>query len=104
MTDDVSKNLIDSLGRKYLWWRPVDGQAFPDDRVLAQVMNLGTYDDILTLEKVFGQARLAAIMVHADPGWFNDRSWEFWRGRLTFSTGIMIPATAPRRAFDAATS
>ncbi|TPQ32401.1 hypothetical protein C2U70_22045 [Bradyrhizobium guangdongense] len=104
MTNDASKNLIDSLGRKYLWWRPVDGQAFPDDRIIAQVMNLGTYDDILALETAFGQARLAAIMVHAGPGWFNDRSWEFWRGRLTFAIGAAIPARAPRRAFDAATS
>lgn len=104
MIDDVSNHLIEKLGRKYLWWRPVDGRPFSEDRVIAQIMNLGTYDDILLLETSIGRPRLIEIMLHAQPGWFNDRSWEFWRGRLSFATGAMIPAEAPRRAFDAATS
>ncbi len=65
-------------------------------------MNLGTYDDILLLELTVGRARLVAIMLHAEPGWLNDRSWEFWRGRLSFATGAAIPNEAPRRTFHAA--
>ncbi|MDE2378558.1 hypothetical protein [Bradyrhizobium sp.] len=103
MKDHDSNHLIERLGRKYLWWRPVDGQPFSEDRVIAQVMNLATYDDILLLETAVGRARLAKVMLHAQPGWLNARSWEFWRGRLSFATGAMIPTEAPRRAFDAAT-
>jgi hypothetical protein len=102
MTDRVSHHLIEKLGRKYLWWRPVDGRAFSEDRVIAQVMDLGTYDDLLLLEATLGQPRLTGIMRDAEPGWFSDRSWEFWRGRLSFATGATIPARAPRRALDAA--
>jgi hypothetical protein len=65
-------------------------------------MNLGTYDDILRLEQAVGGARLVEIMLHAEPGWINDRSWEFWRGRLSFATGAAIPDKAPRRVFHAA--
>jgi hypothetical protein len=72
--------------------------------MIAQTMNLGTYDDILLLEEAVGRARLVEVMRHAEPGWINDRSWEFWRGRLSFTTGTMIPHEAPRRKFDAATS
>jgi hypothetical protein len=101
-TNDVSTTAIAEFGRKYLWWRPLGGQSHSDDRIIAQTMNLGTYDDILLLEETVGRARLVEIMLRAEPGWISDRSWEFWRGRLSFATGVAIPNKAPRRAFDAA--
>lgn len=103
MTSSTDQSLIQQLGRKYLWWRPIDGEPFSEDRVVSQIMNLGTYDDILQLEAALGRAHLVNVMLHAEPGWFSDRSWEFWRGRLSFATGAALPENAPRRAFDAAT-
>jgi hypothetical protein len=38
-------------------------------------MNLGTYEDILLLEQIVGQFRLIEIMLRAEPGWINDRSY-----------------------------
>jgi len=73
-----------------------------EDRIIAQTMNLGTFDDILLLEQTVGNARLVEIM-NAEPGWLNDRSWEFWRGRLSFATGVAIPNEARRRQFHAVT-
>jgi hypothetical protein len=101
-TDNVFKETIAGFGRKYLWWKPPGGQSHSDDRIIAQTMNLGTYDDILLLEQTVGKAKLVEIMLRAEAGWLSDRSWEFWRGRLTFATGEVIPNKAPRRAFDAA--
>jgi hypothetical protein len=101
-TNDVSGEAIAGFSRKYLWWQPVSGQPFSEDRIIAQTMNLATYDDILLLEQTVGRARLVEIMLHAEPGWFSDRSWEFWRGRLSFATGLAIPNEAPRRVFHAA--
>jgi hypothetical protein len=98
-TDDVSRETIAEFGRKYLWWEPVGDRAHSEDRIIAQTMNLGTYNDILLLERTVGQPRLVEIMLHAEPGWINDRSWEFWRGRLSFATGAAIPDKAPQRAF-----
>src|SRR4051794_6594279 len=103
MTSDTAQSLIRELGRKYLWWRPVDGEPFAERRIVSQIMNLGTYDDILQLEAALGSAHLVDVMLHAEPGWFSGRSWEFWRGRLSFATGAALPEHAPRRAFDAAT-
>jgi hypothetical protein len=101
-TNDVSQGPIAEFGRKYLWWKPVGGQPHSEDRIIAQTMNLGTYDDILVLEQTVGKSRLVEIMLRAQPGWINDRSWEFWRGRLSFATGAAIPDKAPRRSFHAA--
>ena len=98
-TNDVLTDVIAELGRKYLWWEPVNGQPHSEHRIIAQTMNLGTYDDILLLEETIGSARLLEVMLRAEPGWINDCSWEFWRGRLSFATAAAIPDRAPRRAF-----
>ncbi len=104
MAPKPSTDVIAQFGRKYLWWKPIDGEPFSEDRIIAQTMNLGTYDDSLLLEETVGRPRLVDIMLRAEPGWFNDRSWEFWRGRLTFNTGAAIPHKAPRRVFHDATT
>ena len=63
MTDDTSKGLIDTLGRRYLWWQPVAELPFTEDRVVAQIMNFATYDDLLRLEAglAIGTPALAAL-------------------------------------------
>jgi hypothetical protein len=102
---DEVEGLIAELGRKYIWWRPIGNEPPSDDRVIAQAMNLGTFDDVRRMEKTLGSDRLAAIMVQAEPGWFSGRSWEFWRGRLLHRTprplGKVIPEEPPRRSLDA---
>jgi len=100
---NADNDLIAKFGRKYLWWTPVGGQPHSDDRIIAQAMDLATYEDILLLEEAFGMPRLGDIMRRAEPGWLSDRSWEFWRGRLSFATGAAISREPPRRRFHAAT-
>ena len=102
ITDDISQETIAEFGRKYLWWEPVGERPHSEDRIIAQTMNLATYDDILLLEQTVGKPRLVEIMLHAEPGWINDRSWEFWRGRLSFAMGMPLPDKAPKREFHAA--
>ena len=92
--------LVAELARKYLWWKPVGGGHHSDERIIAQAMNLGTFDDIRRLERAFGPHRLAQVMIEAAPGWFSDRSWEFWRGRLSLALGTALPEEPPRRSFD----
>ncbi len=98
-TDDLSGETIAEFGRKYLWWEPVGDRPHSEDRIIAQTMNLATYDDILLLEQTVGKPRLVEIMLHAEPGWINERSWEFWRGRLSLATDAAISDRTPRRSF-----
>lgn len=97
-------DLLAEFSRKYLWWKPIEGTQFSEQRIISQTMNLGTYDDILLLEQAVGRPRLLEVMLTAEPGWLNDRSWEFWRGRLSHALGAAIPEKAPRRSFDVALS
>jgi hypothetical protein len=100
--DASDQKLVAELGRKYVWWAPIGDQPHASDRIIAQAMNIGTYEDIRRLETTLGSARLADVMIHAAPGWFSPRSWSFWRGRLSLETTTAIPSEPPRRSFHAA--
>jgi hypothetical protein len=99
--NDDAQELVAELGRKYIWWDPVGDTPHSEERIIAQAMNLGTFDDIRRLEKTLGCERLAEVMLQAQPGWLSDRSWEFWRGRLSLALDRVLPEEAPRRSFDA---
>ena len=67
------------------------------NRIIAQVMSIGTDDDIRRLEAAYSTNELRELMLRAQPGWISERSWEFWRGRLRAAGPI--PEKPPRRSF-----
>jgi len=91
--------LLASLAPRYIWWR--DAHAPSEDRIIAQIMNVGTYDDTRRLESAFGADELRAVMLRAQPGWISGRSWSFWRARLSHADVGPLPEAPPRRAFHA---
>jgi len=93
-------NLLAELERKYFWWRPVAGTRHAPARIIAQAMDLGTYDDIRRMEEALGPEALGEVARAAAPGWLSERSWEFWRGRLS-AAGVKIAERPPRRTFNA---
>jgi hypothetical protein len=93
-------DLAAELERKYFWWEPVGSTPRSDLRILAQAMNLASFEDVLRLETALGPCHLTEAMLKAEPGWIDERSWDFWRGRLALATGKAIPDIPPRRIFD----
>ena len=93
-------DLASELERKFFWWEPVGSQPRSDLRILAQAMTLASFEDVLRLETALGADQLIDVMLKAEPGWIDERSWDFWRGRLALATGRAIPETPPRRSFD----
>ena len=91
--------LIAELARRYVWWS--DARSVGDDRVIAQVMELGTYEDIRRIEKAFAPQELRDAMLGAPVGAISERSWDFWRGRLRFAGCAGIPQAPPARPFHA---
>ena len=99
--DSLPADLVADLESRFFWWEPVGLQPRSHARILAQAMDLASFDDVRRLEKTLGPYRLAEAMLKAEPGWISDRSWEFWRGRLALATNRTVPDAPPRRSFDA---
>jgi hypothetical protein len=99
LASGLPRGFLSELERKFFWWEPVDSQARSDVRILAQAMSMADFGEVRQLEQMLGYDRLAETMLRAEPGWIDERSWEFWRGRLMRATGRSIPDAPPVRSF-----
>lgn len=97
---DLPNDFASELERKFFWWEDVATRPRSKARILAQAMNFARFDDIRLLERTLGPHRLVQAMLQSEPGWLDERSWEFWRGRLMLATSLAIPETPPRRSLD----
>ena len=100
LTHRLPTEFLSDLEKKFFWWEPVGSQPRPVVRILAQAMSMAGFEDIRRLEQTLGHDVLAQTMLDAEPGWIDERSWEFWRGRLTRASGRDLPEAPPRRSFD----
>ena len=89
------------LAKTYIWWEPPAETLARPVRLVAQVMDLGTWDDCLALGRCFGKTMMRAALKNAQPGWFRPRSWTYWHYRLGLTPWESDPPAMPIRNFDA---
>ncbi len=94
---EPSKSLLLKLARKYVWWLPPEQASKLPQRVVAQVMNIGTFEDIQELANATGEEYLRKILTHAEIGQFNERSWSYWHYRLDLAAPEAVPPMPVRR-------
>lgn len=91
-------SILGEMSAKYIWWKSGDSRPFEPRRVLAQVMDIGDFADALRVLDDLGEDPLRDVLAHAEPGWFNPRSWSYWHYRL----GVVPPGgpvpNLPKRA------
>jgi hypothetical protein len=63
------------LSRRYVWWLPEEP---PRALLLCQLMQLGTYDDVRSARRLFGDDAFREALRNAPPGVIDARSWNFW--------------------------
>ena len=91
--EKIDPNDLKPFARKYIWWKtPEEAVAMPT-RVIAQVMNIGDYADVMALTHRVGDDVLREVLIHAEAGQFTARSWTFWhyRSGLADVDSIMPP-------------
>ena len=94
------QRLLRAMARKYVWWLSPAEAAARRDLAITQVMELGDYDDVLSLEAVLGRARLAQALRRAEAGKFSERSWVYWHYRLGLTLPHQKVPPLPRRALS----
>jgi hypothetical protein len=78
----MSTDILKAMARKYVWWKSPDEALAMPDRVIAQVMDIGDWDDVQALASQVGDDALREVLTHAQAGQFNARSWAYWHYRL----------------------
>ena len=93
----VAPATLKTLARKYLWWKtPDEAVAFPE-RLIAQVMDLGDFEDVAALAEQAGEATLREVLLHGEAGQFSARSWAYWHYRLGLAEVGEVPPLPVRR-------
>ncbi len=97
MKQHSTGDILRRMARRYIWWQPQEKAGSDPRRIMAQVMDLGTLEDIQELAKTVGKKELAAVLRQARPGWFRPKSWAFWHTALSLATSDNIPPMPERK-------
>ena len=95
MSTDNS-DLLKRLAAKYIWWKSPEEACEAPNRIIAQVMDIGDYNDAQTLIAHIGEDHLRRVLVEAEAGLFSPKSWAYWHYRLGVSKAGEVP-NLPRR-------
>ncbi len=90
-------SFLKKIAPRYVWWETPDEALRYPDRLIAQVMDIGTFEDIQELVRLLGEKRLADVLRHAEPGWFRRQSWAYWHYRLGLVKTTEAPPPEPQR-------
>jgi hypothetical protein len=91
------RQILRQLASKYIWWKsPEEALRYPQ-RIAAQVMDIGDYDDVQRLANAFGDDYLRRIIAKAEAGQLNERSWTYWHYRLVLAKPGKVPPMPKRR-------
>lgn len=69
---------IERLARRLIWWKSPEESLRRPERVIAQVMALGTWEDIELAKREWGVDALRGVLAMPPPGVFDRRSWNYW--------------------------
>jgi hypothetical protein len=82
---------IEALARRMIWWKaPAEALRYPD-RLLAQVMALGTWDDVQLAKRLWTRDEFTAVLKQPPPGVFDGRSWAYWHCVLKLAAAPPLP-------------
>ena len=80
-----------TMARKYVWWQPPEATLAEARLFLAQLMTIGTVDDVRWLLSVASADDLRSVLREPPVGIFNARSWSFWHLQLGFEAVADLP-------------
>jgi hypothetical protein len=81
---------LTQLAAKYIWWTPPERVVRENvQRLVAQVMELGTWEDTNVLIDCVGERPFLALLENPPSGIVSDKSLAFWHIRLVLLSQIM---------------
>ena len=91
------QRLLTRWASRYIWWKtPAQALKHPE-RIIAQVMDIGDYDDVQQMMRAFGENAPCYVIRHAEAGMFRPRSWAYWHYRLGLAAPNQVPPLPQRR-------
>jgi hypothetical protein len=90
------EKLLD-LAKRYTWWLEPEAALEHPQRVIARIMDMGTFEDIHALAGIVGEDSMRAALQNAEAGQFRPRSWSYWHYVLNGLADEALPPLPVRR-------
>jgi hypothetical protein len=74
--------ILKRMAARYIWWKTPEEALEMPERVVAQVMDIGDFDDVQALADAVGDEYLRQVILNGEAGMFSGRSWVYWHYRL----------------------
>jgi len=91
------RKALAALAARYVWWKTPEEAIERPERVIAQVMEMGDYEDARRLVRLFGAETLRMVLRCAESGQFSAPSWHYWHYRLGLARPGRVPPMPERR-------
>jgi hypothetical protein len=93
----VDSEALKPFAARYIWWKTPDDAVTRPERVIAQVMDIGDFEDMQAVARLVGDEALRRVLTEAEAGQFRPRSWAYWHCRLGMADGDELPPLPVRR-------
>jgi hypothetical protein len=70
---------IEQVAKELIWWQAPEVSLANPRRFLAQVMTLGTWQEVQLVREALGWEAFKEALISAPPGVFDGPSWAYWR-------------------------
>ena len=80
-----------AMAKKYVWWKTPEETLAEPTLLLAQMMTLGTLEDVRWMLSRTSRDELCAVLRDPPVGVFNGRSWTYWHRRLNGEPIPLLP-------------
>jgi hypothetical protein len=90
---DADRQALEEIAEKLFWWKAPADALNSAPRFLAQVMTLGTWNDVQAVQRILGRDAFREVLQNPPAGIFDPRSWSYWH--VVF--GLPVPPLPERR-------
>ena len=84
------------VARRLFWWESPEQSLADPLRFSAQVMAIGTWNDIRVVQAKLGESAFARVSDKATPGLFTARRWNYWHVRFQRFPVPPLPRRFPK--------
>jgi len=74
----IDQDQLKRIAKELFWWQPPEASLANPRRFLAQVMTLGTWQEVQLVGEAFGWNAFKDALLNAPAGVFDMRSWAYW--------------------------
>lgn len=94
-----ASQLLNTLAQRYIWWASPEESLKTPERIILQVMDIGTFEDGRAMMDAMPKQELRNALKSARRGQMSNPSWAYWHYKLGHPADAPLPQIPETRSF-----